>query len=120
MSDLDDLAELTKTYEDDLKSYEKENDDWWSGLSQEGREHAFYAVVKRLFQGEIVDRGTYRYVLYDIFGFDGSMYSRGMDCGYMVLHNSIYTDEEIRELRDRELAAAGIEVKKTTMELKDD
>jgi hypothetical protein len=29
----------------------------------------------------------------------------------MELHNSIYTQQEMRELRDRELAAAGIEVK---------
>ena len=117
---LEDLAEFGKIYEDELKSYDQENDDWWDALSQEGREHAFYAVVKRIFQGEIVDRGTYRYVLYDVFGFDGSMYGRGMSCGFMALHNSIYTDEEIQKFRDRELAAAGIKVETTTVELKND
>lgn len=106
-------------FEDETRQYEQLNDDWWNSLSQEGREHAFYAVVKRLHQGEIVERGSYRYVLYDVFGFDGSMYSRGMSCGYMSLHNSIYTDEEMRKLRDRELAAAGIKVETTTVELKD-
>lgn len=39
------------------------------------------------------DRGTYRYALFDVFGFGGSMYYRGMDCGYMALHNAINVED---------------------------
>jgi hypothetical protein len=91
---LNKLAEIGQAVADNRKSYEAQNDEWWDRLSQQEREDAFYAVVKRIHKGEIVDKGTYRYILYDIFGFDGSMYIRGMDCGFMAMHNAIKTDEE--------------------------
>jgi len=69
--------------------YEEENDIWWDSLTQKEREDAFYAVVKRIYKAELEDKGSYRYALYDVFGFDGSMYVRGMDCGYMAIHNAI-------------------------------
>lgn len=85
------LARISENMAAEQKEYEAANDAWWEGLTQQEREDAFYAVVKRIFKGEIEDQGTYRYVLYDVFGFDGSMYARGMDCGYMTLHNAIVT-----------------------------
>ncbi len=48
------------------------------------------------------------------------MYVQGMECGYLELHNAIYTHEEMRELRDRELASKGIEVETTMVKLKND
>lgn len=80
--------------ESERDDYEAKNDEWWNSLSEEERENAFYAVVKRIYKAEIVDKGTYRYALYDVFGFDAGMYSRGMDCGFMDLHNAIEIDEE--------------------------
>jgi hypothetical protein len=114
---LDKMAAASKTWEEDTKRYEDKNDAWWNSLSEQERKDAFYAVVKRIYQAEIVDRGTYRYVLYDVFGFDADAYVMGMDCGYMELHNSIYTQKDMRELRDRELAAAGIKVTTKTIKL---
>ena len=90
---LDASATLANAYESERKEYEAANDEWWKNLSNDEREHAFYAVVKRLHEGELVDKGTYRYILYDTFGFDPSMYTRGMDCGFMNLHNAIEADE---------------------------
>ncbi len=122
MSNKSDLLEVLSSasneWEEATKEYEAKNDAWWNSLTEAEREDAFYAVVKRIYQGEIIDRGSYRYVLYDVFGFGPGMYAQGMDCGYMELHNSIYTQEEMRELRDRELDSMGIEVEKTTVELK--
>ena len=104
------LSKFGEEYEQARLKYEAENETWWNSLTEREREDAFYAVVKRLHKGEIVDRGTYRYILYDVFGFDAGMYGAGMDCGFMDLHNSIYTREEMRQLHDRELAAAGVKV----------
>ena len=112
---LDELSRLGEELESAQKQYDIENDYWWEGLSQKQKEDAFYAVVKRIVQGELRDRGSYRYVLYDVFGFGPGYYGVGMTCGFMELHNSIYTQEEMRELRDRELAAKGINVEKTTV-----
>jgi len=114
------LMEIGKVMEESAKQYEAETDAWWKALSMEEQERAFFSVVKRIYQGEIVDRGSYRYVLYDVFGFGPESYSIGMECGYLELHNAIYTHEEMRELRDRELAAAGIPVEVTKVALKND
>lgn len=107
---LAELSELGELFEEIQRDYDTETDAWWESLSEDHRQAAFYSVLKRLVKGELRDRGTYRYVLYDVFGFDASSYLMGMNCGYMELHNSIYTQEEMRELRDRELASKGIKV----------
>ena len=96
---LDALAELGQEMEKARKHYELMNDAWWNGLDQGEREDAFYAVVKRMHKAELQDRGTYRYALYDVFGFDPGMYGRGMDCGYMALHNAIYDGEELQAMK---------------------
>jgi len=72
------------------REYEAENDDWWNGLTEKERQDAFYAVCKRIHRGDAVDQGTYRYVLYNIFGFGHEMYGAGMDCGYMDIHNTLH------------------------------
>ena len=84
------LNNLTEAQLASRKDYEIMNEAWWKGLSEEERENAFYAVCKRMHKAELVDRGTYRYVLYDVFGFDMNMYGRGMECGFMAIHNAIY------------------------------
>ena len=76
------------------KSYEAKNDEWWNSLSQEEREDAFYAVVKRIHKAELIDKGTYRWAIYEVFGFDAGMYSLGMECGYMDLHNALVDTED--------------------------
>jgi len=96
---LDKLAELSQEMEKMRDKYEAENDAWWNGLSEKEREDAFYAVVKRIYKAELQDRGTYRWALYDVFGFDPGMYGRGMDCGYMALHNAIFDGEELVSMK---------------------
>lgn len=96
---LDELAELSQELEKSRKVYEHDNDTWWNRLTEEEREDAFYAVVKRIHKAEIEDRGTYRYALYNVFGFDPGMYMRGMDCGYMNLHNSIFDSNEFASMK---------------------
>ena len=69
--------------------YEKECDEYWDNLSYDDKLKAFYSVVKRIVEGEIIEGRSYRGVLYDKFQFDMDSYGIGMDCGYMTLHNSI-------------------------------
>ena len=97
---LDGLAKISQQMEESRKRYEAENDAWWNGLTEKEREDAFYAVVKRICKAEIKDQGSYRYALYDVFGFDCGMYMRGMECGYLDLHNSIIDEEQKVILRE--------------------
>ena len=86
--------EFRKAFEKARIANEKSANDFWDSLTYEQKCDAFHAVVSRICEGEIKVKGSYRYVLYDIFGFEPDMYTRGMDCGYMALHNSIMDDAE--------------------------
>lgn len=92
--DSEEWQTLTKLQLESTKLYEKECDEYWNDLEYEDQLKAFYSVVKRIYQGEIKDKGSYRWVLYDVFGFGPEAYSIGMDCGYMYLHNAIFQGEE--------------------------
>ena len=96
---LDTLAEIGQEMEKNRKVYEHDNDTWWNGLTEQEREDAFYAVVKRIHKAEIEDCGSYRWALYDVFDFDPGMYMKGMDCGYMNLHNSIFDSNELSAMK---------------------
>lgn len=91
---MDTLTELGELQEDIEKQTEREMDEWWNAMSKEDQMKAFYSVVKRLVDGELEQKGSYRYVLYDVFGFGPESYMLGMMCGYMALHNSIERDVE--------------------------
>lgn len=93
------LTELGEEMERGRKLYEHDNDTWWNGLTEDEREDAFYAVIKRMYRAEVQDRGTYRWALYDVFGFDMGMYGRGMDCGYMALHNIIFNGLDLEKMQ---------------------
>lgn len=96
---LDGLSKLSQELEKSRIQYESENDAWWEGLTEKEREDAFYAVVKRIHKAEIKDQGSYRYALYDVFGFNEGMYMRGMHCGFLDLHNSIIDEDQKAALR---------------------
>lgn len=98
---LDTISEIGQEMEKARKVYEHDNDTWWDSLSEKEREDAFYAVCKRIYQADIKDTGTYRYALYDVFGFGFGMgmYGRGMDCGYMAIHNCLYDGEELQRMK---------------------
>jgi len=94
------LQELREAQEKCREDYEIMNEAWWNGLSEEEREWAFYAVCKRIHKAELQQRSTYRHALYDVFGFDMNMYGRGMDCGFMAIHNAIYDGEELQAMKN--------------------
>lgn len=96
---LAELSEFGELFEEIQRDYDKRTDEWWESLPEDQRQDAFYSVVKRLVKGELRDRGTYRYVLYDVFGFDAGSYIMGMNCGYMELHNSIVPQSELSEMQ---------------------
>lgn len=91
---MQELAAISKELEEMEKLEAIAMDAWWNSLSKEDQMKAFYSVVKRIVDGELVQKGSYRYVLYDVFGFDAESYMLGMNCGFMALHNSIERDVE--------------------------
>ena len=93
------FAEFSRLQQEASAKYAADCDEYWDALPYDDKLMAFSSVVKRIVKGDIEDGGTYRYVLYDVFGFDMDSYIVGMECGYMNLHNSIVEFEELEELK---------------------
>lgn len=89
--------QLSIVYEEVRRANDADAERFWDKLSYEDKCNAFHAVVSRIFEAEIKQKGSYRYALYNVFGFGPDMYVRGMNCGFMALHNSIMTDEQFNE-----------------------
>ena len=94
------LSDIGQVIEDSRLRFESKVDSWWDKLTDQEREWAFYSVCKRIWKADGVDNGTYRYALYDVFGFDPGMYTAGMDCGYMAIHNAIFDGEELQRMKN--------------------
>jgi hypothetical protein len=60
---------------------------WWGELDSETQQWAFYNVCRLIYKGDVVDRNSYRGVLYDTFGWGPEAYAIGMEARYMELHN---------------------------------
>jgi hypothetical protein len=81
---------LAYSYSEALKSIAVEQEAYWNSLTKDEQLKVFCAVVRRIVQAELRDKGSYRWALYNVFGFGLESYVQGMECGYMALHNSIY------------------------------
>ena len=88
---------LAKPFEEVRIANEKAQDEFWNSLSEENRLRAFGYVTRKVYQGAIVDKGTYRYVLYNVFGLGPESYMLGMDSGYMAIHNAIFDGEHFTD-----------------------
>ena len=90
------LAELHTMADEYNKAQEIVKDQqerFWNSFSKQHQLDLFCAVVRRIYQAEIVERRSYRGTLYDVFGFDEAAYALALEAGYMTLHNSICFDD---------------------------
>ncbi len=86
---IDALAACSATMAEYKAEYESDCDKFWNGLTNEQKLMAFYSVCQKIHKADVVDQGSYRWALYDVFGFGMESYGAGMDCGYMEIHNLI-------------------------------
>ena len=77
---------------------EQDHDKFWNGLSKDDQLKAFCSVMRRLYKAEIEQRGSYRYTLYDVFGFGSESYAQAQVSGFLALHNAIWDGERLGEL----------------------
>ena len=81
--------DIASSMQEASDQYDQKAEEYWKNLSYEDQLPAFYIVTKRIHKGDIVEKGSYRYVLYDTFGFDFDSYIVGMDSGYLDIHNGL-------------------------------
>jgi hypothetical protein len=78
-------------------AFEKASEDAWNKLNSDTKLLLFCAISRRIYEGELKNRGTYRHVLYDIFGFGPEAYAPAQVSGYLAIHNAIYDGKSMEE-----------------------
>ena len=77
---------------------EEDHDKFWNGLSKDDQLKAFCSVMRLLYKAEIEEHGSYRYTLYDVFGFGPESYVAAQLSGFMAIHNAIWDGERLHSL----------------------
>lgn len=86
----DKLEEISKVFNETFDQIEKEQEQYWNSLTKDQQLMVFCAICRRLVEGELEARGSYRYNLYQVFGFGPEAYVPAQLAGYLALHNSIH------------------------------
>lgn len=94
---LNKLDEISKSFREAMDEIKEEQEKFWNDLPYEDKLKVFCAVSRRIYDGELRQKGSYRYVLYDVFGFDMDSYTLALDANYMEIHNSLYDSQEIKQ-----------------------
>ena len=93
------LDEISRAWNEAMEEIENQSETYWNSLTKEQQLQAFCAVSRRIYKGEIEDQGSYRWVLYDVFGFGPEAYAPAQLAGYLSIHNAIFSaDHEHRLL----------------------
>ncbi len=90
-----------------LEEFRTLSNQFWNQLTADQKELAIYNVVKLIVDGELKDKGTFRHVIYNVFGLSPPSHVTMIDCGYMQLHNRIFPEDEDVIKRYHELQPKG-------------
>jgi hypothetical protein len=77
----------------ELEKISDVSDELWELLSEKEKLLLFVAVVRRIYQGELIECRSYRGILYDIFNFGPESYHIAQQSGFLDLHNSIFNKQ---------------------------
>lgn len=90
--------ELHNTFQRWEVELEEDHDKFWNSLSTDDQLKAFCSVMRRLYKAEIQERGSYRYTLYEVFGFGSESYVQAQISGFLAIHNAIWDGERLGDL----------------------
>ena len=94
---LEAMAKFSEMFQQAIDSLELEQEQYWDSLTKEQQLLAFCAVCRRIYKGDIELNGSYRYVLYEVFGFGPEAYAAAQFAGYLAIHNAIFSPERERD-----------------------
>jgi len=106
---LDDLAEFRDSFQVAIEHEKALSESFWNGLNSEEQLWVFCAIMRRLQEGEIENKRSYRGVLYSTFGWGPEAYVPAQCSGFLDIHNSIYTDEDLAEVVKGVIKELGVE-----------
>lgn len=71
----------------DFHSFQNQAKELYESLSEDDKLKIFCHIIKSLYEAEIVNRTTFRGLLYDKFKFNLNSYTRAFDSGMLEIHN---------------------------------
>lgn len=98
MKDLEELDEISKKFNEAIEENKKRYNAKWEALSDEDQIDYFCAVIERVHRGDVVEKRSYRGVLYSVFGWGPEAYMAAQCAGYLDIHNMIYDAGAISEI----------------------
>lgn len=91
---------MSKALKEGQQRFAAETEQFWGEMSYEDQLKCFHYVCSKIHQGDVIEQGSYRYVLYDVFGFDMDSYGLGMEAGYLDIHNLISSGIDHRDIEE--------------------
>ncbi len=89
------LKEFSVLFTESMNKLEQEQEQYWNSLSKDQQLSAFCSVVRRIYRGELQECGSYRYVLYSVFGFGPEAYAAAQMAGYLSIHNILVDASDV-------------------------
>ena len=90
--------ELTNSFRLWELELEEDHSKFWNSLNKDDQLRAFCSVMRLLHKAELEEHGSYRYTLYDVFGFGPESYVAAQLSGFMAIHNAIWDGERLHSL----------------------
>lgn len=95
---LKNLDESSKSFEEAMNLIKQKQETYWNTLSKQQQLMVFCVVSRRIYEGDIVQKRSYRGVLYDVFGFGPEAYVPAQMSGYLSIHNAIFDSEHMDQI----------------------
>ena len=93
--------ELTNSFRLWELELEEDHSKFWNSLSKDDQLKAFCSVMRLLHKAELEEHGSYRYTLYDVFGFGSESYVQAQVSGFLAIHNAIWDGARLHSLIDK-------------------
>ena len=103
------IAEIGQELEKALAHEESISESVWNSLSSEDQLWVFCAVMRRLYRASIVEGRSYRGTLYDVFGWGPESYTPAQASGFLDIHNTIHTPDELAKITEFVVKELGYE-----------
>ena len=95
---LKDLEEISVQFNKAIDENRERYKEKWNALSSDDQLDYFCAIVERIHEGEVVQKRSYRGVLYDVFGWGPEAYMAAQCAGYLDIHNMLYDANEMQDI----------------------
>ena len=113
------FSEASRVWAEVMQEVENQSETYWNSLTKEQQLQAFCAVSRRIYKGELEDQGTYRWVLYDVFGFGPEAYAPAQLAGYLSIHNAIFSADHEHRLLSKFAERLGLDPEAASLKAAD-